>query len=125
MDELKGASVLLLEDEYLIAMDAEEILRELGAAKVATAATLADAERLVASDAFDLAMLDVNINGEMSLPLAQSLRARGVPVVLATGYEMRDESIGDAAAWLRKPYSRDSLEQALAAAMKQGGTGAR
>jgi CheY-like chemotaxis protein len=119
MDELKGASVLLLEDEFLIAMDAEEILKELGAAKVETAATLAEAERLAAGDGFDVAMLDVNINGEMSLPLARALRQRGVPVVLATGYEMRDEGLADCVAWLRKPYSREGLQRALVTALKE------
>ena len=117
MDGIKGASVLLLEDEFLIAMDAEEILKELGAAKVNTASTLAEAERLAAGDRFDVAMLDVNINGEWSLPLAESLRQRGVPVVLATGYEMRADTLGDFSLCIRKPYSRSDLEQALTAAL--------
>lgn len=119
MHELKGASVLLLEDEFLIAMDAEEILKDLGAACVETASTLAQAEQLAADVHFDLAMLDVNINGQMSLPLAHALRERGVPVVMATGYEMRDENLDDCATWVRKPYSREGLEAALISALEK------
>lgn len=117
MDGLKDAAVLLLEDEFLIAIDAEEILKELGAAKVETAATLSEAELLAAREHFDIAMLDVNINGEMSLPLAESLRQQGVPVVLATGYELRDDTLAGFTPCVRKPYSREALEQALAAAL--------
>ena len=57
-----GLTVLLLEDEYLIAMDAEQILRDLGV---------------------NLALLDVNINGEKSFPIAEAFRTRGTPVVFA------------------------------------------
>jgi CheY-like chemotaxis protein len=119
MDHIKGASILLLEDEFVIAIDAEEILKDLGAASVETASTLPEAERLAASGRFDVAMLDVNINGEMSLPLAESLRDRGVPVVLATGYEMREDAWAGFSACVRKPYTRDELVRALTAALRE------
>lgn len=119
MDGMKGVCVLLLEDEFLIAIDAAEILKELGAEQVQTASTLAEAEKLAENGRFDIAMLDVNINGEMSLPLARSLRHHGVPVVLATGYEMRDDALAEFATVVRKPYSRDDLAAAFSAALKE------
>jgi CheY-like chemotaxis protein len=118
MSELNGSSVLLLEDEYLIAMDAEQILLALGAAKVAIAGTIAEAEQLAKAERYDLAMLDVNINGESSFSLAEMLRARDIPVVFATGYDMRDRSVPDNAAAVIKPYTSDSLKAALSTALQ-------
>jgi DNA-binding response OmpR family regulator len=123
MSELEGKSVLLLEDEYLIAMDAEEILRQrLGAAKVEVVSTFADAHAAAERGGFDIALLDVNINGQMSFPIAEMLRGRGVPVVFATGYHLGDRRPPeiDPAHCLTKPYTADGLEAALTAALKAG-----
>ena len=119
MRNLDGARVLLLEDEFLIALDAEQILKELGAQRVETAATLSEAEQRARDGDFDIALLDVNINGQMSFNLAESLRARGVPVVFATGYELKGRAIPnlEAAFCVSKPYTSDSLRQALCAAL--------
>ena len=75
MRSLDGASVLLLEDEFVVALDAEQMLQELGVVRVETAATLSDAEARARNQHFDVALLDVNINGRMSFDLAESLRA--------------------------------------------------
>lgn len=119
MLDLDGARVLLLEDEFLIALDAEQILQELGAEQVETASTLSEAEEHARGGHFDIALLDVNINGEMSFDLAESLRARGVPVVFATGYELKDRAIPnlDTAFCVSKPYTSERLRQALCAAL--------
>jgi DNA-binding LytR/AlgR family response regulator len=119
MRNLDGASVLLLEDEFLIALDAEQILQELGARQVLTASTLSEAERCASTGEVDVALLDVNINGQMSFDLAASLRARGVPVVFATGYELKDRAIPDLepAFCVSKPYTSERLRQALCAAL--------
>jgi CheY-like chemotaxis protein len=116
---LDGARVLLLEDEFLIALDAEQILKELGADHVETAATLSEAEQRVRDGEFDIALLDVNINGQMSFGLAESLRARGVPIVFATGYELKDRAIPnlDVSLCVSKPYTSERLRQALCAAL--------
>jgi CheY-like chemotaxis protein len=122
MHSLDGARVLLLEDEFLIALDAEQILKELGAAEVETAATLRDAEERALHGRFDIALLDVNINGQMSFELAESLRQRGVPVVFATGYELKDRGIAhlDPAHCVSKPYTSERLRQVLSAAVAAG-----
>ena len=83
-DELDGMNILLVEDQALIAMDTEEALLKLGAEKVFSVPNVA-AAILTASD-FDMAVLDQNLDGETSAPLADELRRRGVPVLFATGY---------------------------------------
>jgi CheY-like chemotaxis protein len=121
MRELEGKSVLLLEDEFLIAMDAEEILTQrLGAASVQVVSTFDEAKAAAEAGGFDIALLDVNINGQMSFPIAEVLRARGVPVVFATGYNLGDRRPPevDAAHCLTKPYTGEGLETALTAALR-------
>jgi CheY-like chemotaxis protein len=125
MSELEGKSVLLLEDEFLIAMDAEEILvQRLGAATVKVVSTFDEAQAAAEAGAFDIALLDVNINGQMSFPIAEALRARGVPVVFATGYNLGDRRPPeiDPAHCLTKPYTGDGLEAALVSALKASQT---
>lgn len=119
MSNLDGASVLLLEDEFLIALDAEQILKELGVRQVETASTLREAEDRVHAGTFDIALLDVNINGEMSFGLAETLRSRGVRVVFATGYELKDRAIPnlDPTYCVSKPYTSERLRQVLSAAL--------
>jgi CheY-like chemotaxis protein len=123
MGTLAGASVLVLEDEYLIALDAEQILKELGVRQVEVAATLREAEDRTRQAHFDVALLDVNVNGEMSFDLAKSLRARGVPVVFTTGYELKDRRSVDVDAefCVSKPYTSERLRQALCAALGDSG----
>lgn len=119
MKPLNGISVLLLEDEFLIALDTEQILKELGAASVEIVATLEDAESCAAARRFDVALLDVNINGQMSFDLAQRLRERGIPVVFATGYDLpnRGRPQTDVGICVGKPFTTERLYEALRAAL--------
>lgn len=119
MNKLAGLSVLLLEDEYLIALDAEEILKGLGVEKVETVATLSAAENRAKDGQFDLAVLDVNINGQFSFPIAETFGRRGIPVVFASGYELRDRALSgiENAVCVTKPYTSDRLKDALSTAL--------
>jgi CheY-like chemotaxis protein len=119
MKALDGVSVLLLEDEFLIALDAEQILKDLGASTVEIVANLADAENRAHERRFDVALLDVNINGQMSFDLAQRLRQRGIPVVFATGYDLHDRggSASEQGICVGKPYTTERLCDALRAAL--------
>jgi|SRR5688500_1062907 CheY-like chemotaxis protein len=119
LEPLAGASVLILEDEFLIALDAEQILKDLGVRQVAVAATLSEAIDRTRDGRFDVALLDVNVNGEMSFGLAQELRERGVPVVFTTGYELKDRAGApvDPEFCVSKPYTSERLRQALCAAL--------
>jgi DNA-binding response OmpR family regulator len=79
--------ILVVEDEALIAMDLERTLRLNGHRVLGPAMTVAAALRLLDGEAPDVALLDVNLRGEMVTPVAEALRARGVPFVLASAYE--------------------------------------
>jgi DNA-binding LytR/AlgR family response regulator len=121
MDRLTGLSVLLVEDEYLIALDAEQILKELGVGKVEIIATLEAAEQHAKDGKFDLAVLDVNLNGKFSFPIADAIGKRGIPVVFASGYELRSRSPPDLADFVcvTKPYTGECLKTALLTALAQ------
>jgi CheY-like chemotaxis protein len=119
MKALSGLNILLVEDEFLIALDAEQALRSLGADRVAVASTLREADKIAERDEFDLVVLDVNINGEMSFPVAEKFSARGVPVVFATGYDLRgrDTLKGGCGVCIEKPYTSERLQEAVRAAL--------
>jgi CheY-like chemotaxis protein len=70
---------LLVEDEVLVAMYVEDALSELGYAVTAVASNLAEALALAREDQFDFAVLDINLNGEKSFPVAELLRKRQIP----------------------------------------------
>ena len=118
MGDIAGLSVLLVEDEYLIALDAAEILKGLGVANVETVATFERAEKHAVDGQFDVAVLDVNINGRYSFPIAKTIEQRGIPVVFASGYELRDRAtgLGDVIC-VTKPYTGERLKSALSAAL--------
>ena len=78
--------VLLVEDEGLVAMLMEAMLEDVGCRVAATAARLEQAVTLAAAGDFDLAVLDVNLAGKLSYPVAEALRERGIPFLFATGY---------------------------------------
>lgn len=84
--ELKGARVLIVEDEELISLLLGEMIETMGGRVACEAASLAEAERLASDCDCDLAILDVNLNGDLSYPAAQRLRERGVPFFFVTGY---------------------------------------
>ena len=115
---LRDARILLLEDDALISLDTEEMLRALGARRVVVAHTLEAAEAAVRREAIDAAVLDIAIGPDRCDGFARMLLERAVPFVFATGY-------GDRAALpqdLRqvpkvvKPYGGAALLAALAAA---------
>ncbi|TPJ65728.1 response regulator [Mesorhizobium sp. B2-6-1] len=85
-----GPRVLVVEDEWLIAEDTALVLRSAGYQVVGPAPSVAAALRLVGSDKIDMALLDIQLNGETSLPLAETLQAQGVPFALMTGFGARD-----------------------------------
>jgi CheY-like chemotaxis protein len=87
--ELKGRRFLVVEDEYLIAADLAASLQALGVEVAGPAASVAEALRLleVDHDRLDGAVLDINLRHERVYPVADVLRARGVPFVFTTGYD--------------------------------------
>ena len=108
-------TVLLVEDSMIIALDAEDCLKELGVENVRVESSVAAALDALARTEPELAILDYNLGKENSEPVALKLKELGVPFWLATGYgEMQDrlEELG-AAGLLTKPYGRDELLQVI------------
>jgi CheY-like chemotaxis protein len=91
LPELQGRRVLVAEDEYMLADDLRRELGRQGAEVMGPAGTLKQAlDLLRAASPPDLAILDVNLQGEMVYRVADALRARGVPFVFVTGYATCD-----------------------------------
>lgn len=115
---------LLAEDSALIMFGLESVLEEHGMEIAGSAATLAQAMHLAKSVDCDIAILDVNLKEEMVFPAADILIGRGIPVVLATGYELQGDLPTRFADVIKvvKPYEPETLLQAveLSLAMLKG-----
>ncbi|HEY1143926.1 MAG TPA: response regulator [Sphingomicrobium sp.] len=85
-DSLTGTRVLVVEDEYYLADDLSRTLKSAGAEVVGPVATLADAERLVDAEAFDCAVVDMNLRGDFAFEFAERLTQTGIPFIVTTGY---------------------------------------
>ena len=82
--------ILLVEDEYLIALELEAVLRAAGYRVAGPAGDVSAALELLKTDRPDAAVLDVNLAGEWVTPVAKLLRAASVPFILASGYVAAD-----------------------------------
>jgi len=112
--KLAGLRVMVLEDEPIIALAAEDLLLDLGARPL-LADRLAEAEAHRQAGAFDAAILDINIHGQRSYDFARALLAEGVPFIFATGYGAGGlpALLGDVPT-LTKPYGAAELREAFA-----------
>ena len=110
-----GRSVLVVEDEMLVAWLLEDMLVELGCLVVGPAASVKQALAMIEANAIDVAVLDVNLNGEMSYSVADALAARGVPFVFVTAYA-KDRMLSGYQSFpvLQKPFHRAELRATLA-----------
>lgn len=85
---LVGRRVLVVEDEYILAEDLREELESVGSEVLGPVPTVAEALELLRSEpAPDIAVVDINLQGEMAWPVADLLRDMGVPFIFATGYD--------------------------------------
>ncbi len=119
---LRGLRVLILEDEILIALDLEQIFRDLGVDEVIVARNLDD----VAADAtFDVAVLDLMLAGRSTVEFASVQFAKGVPFVFATGRSDAAQLLSDLpdVPIVDKPFSNEALVRAIAKAMTRGRDG--
>src|SRR5262247_311706 len=106
--------VFVVEDEIMIRMLLEDMLADLGYGVAASAGGLNEAMTLARESDFDLAILDVNLNGDAVYPVADLLQERGVPFVFSTGYGDRGlpEPYRDCPT-LQKPFQLENLENIL------------
>lgn len=79
-------NILVVDDEPLIAMDIAAILREAGGHDVSLAASVAKALELLSQQSFDAAVLDMNLRGETSAPIAEACTGAGIPFLILSGY---------------------------------------
>ncbi len=83
---LRHARILLVEDDFIVAFDMQTMLEEQGAEVIGPAASVAQARALLNGANPNIAVLDVNLNGELVFPLTEDLQQRGIPFVFATAY---------------------------------------
>jgi DNA-binding response OmpR family regulator len=119
-DRLHGRRILVVEDSFLIAMEIADAIEAEGGTVVGPVARLAPAREAARREPLDGAVLDVRLDDELTDGLAGELVARGVPVVLATGFDSLALPAGlQDLPRLRKPFTRNAVLTALAAALKR------
>jgi CheY-like chemotaxis protein len=117
---LQGCCILIVEDEAMVAMILEDLLQELGCQFTEIASRVETALISIMARPFNIAILDVNLKGETSYPVADMLELRKVPFLFATGYgtavipeKYRQRTV------LQKPFRKQELEKALLMALQQ------
>ncbi len=107
-------SILVVEDEAMIAMMLEDVLETLDYRLHATAATVEEACAIAREQSFDAAVLDCNLHGEKVWPVAEILIGRGIPFLFATGGTAADVPTAlSAHPTVAKPFTIGSVERAL------------
>src|SRR6202050_1625126 len=118
---LSGRRILVVEDEMIAAWTLEQMLAEIGCEVVGPAARVKEALAMIATEAIDAVLLDINLNGEKSYPVADVLAARGVPFFFSTGYNKDSMPNGYRDfPMLQKPYDATRLAAMLAQLLKIG-----
>ena len=114
-DRFSGRRVLLVEDEPIVAWLLKDMLVDFGCSVVGPAADVNQALAMIEAESIDVAVLDVNLRGQMSYPIADVLVARGVPFVFSTGYD-KDRLLDGyrTIPTLQKPFHRSDLGDTLA-----------
>jgi DNA-binding response OmpR family regulator len=107
---------MLVEDELMVALMIEDFLDELGCVVAGVAADVEDAKELIAKVEFDLAVLDINLSGQFSFPIALILRERGIPYIFSSGYDSLSHVVPDEFAHdiiITKPYRLAEFAESL------------
>ena len=110
---LEGVRVLVVEDVWHVARALKSALEHVGMKVCGPAATIEAARRLVAEQMPSVAVVDVNLNGEMACGLIEELHDHGVRVIVTSGYANPPVPVHKAAAILQKPFSASELMGAL------------
>jgi CheY-like chemotaxis protein len=111
---MTSRSILIVEDESLIAMMLEDFIDSLGHQVAGSEDTVAGALAQAQAGGFDLAILDVHLHGESCWPVADALAERDIPFILATGGHTEPPPERHATApVLSKPFTLNGIEQAI------------
>ena len=115
---IDSAKVLVIEDEALVGMLLEDMLQDIGCGSVELVQRFDDAMRTAEVGEYDLAVLDVNLDGLSSFPIADRLMKRGIPLIFATGYGKAGMDPRYAGVpTLQKPFFFGDLEQVVRSAL--------
>jgi CheY-like chemotaxis protein len=114
MASIKGKRILIVEDEALVALMLEDMLTNCGAVVVGSKSTIGEGSSFAKEENFDVAVLDVNVHGSKIDPIIDILTTRGIPYLLATGYEKVELPNGHNPTSIQKPYSENSVIEGLA-----------
>ncbi|MFZ5965383.1 HWE histidine kinase domain-containing protein [Thalassococcus sp. BH17M4-6] len=112
---------LVVEDNMVIALDASDMLSDMGAGHVHTASSVADGLAILAKHTISFALLDVNLGDETSIPIIEKCLELGLPTVLATGYGASKDLLirFPTTPVLNKPYNSDSLYRMVSTAIRE------
>jgi DNA-binding response OmpR family regulator len=113
---LQGWRVLVVEDGWQLADTLRLVLERMGMVVAGPVATAKEAEALARECRPDVAVVDVNLNGEMAYALMDWLHGQGTRVIVISGYEELPRSLGRFCATLHKPFTASALQAALRAA---------
>lgn len=113
--DIPGTRVLIVEDELLVSWATQDMLEALGCVAIGPAVSVSQALATIAAQPIDAAVLDLNLSGELSYPVADALAMRGVPYFFLSGYDAKSIRAGyEAVPALQKPLHRSDLVQVLA-----------
>lgn len=115
LPDMKSLRVLYVEDEVLIALDGEMMLRDLGFEQITVALSFSDADFALRDRTYDFALLDINLgSGRNSLPLADRLLEGGTRVLFASGYNSAEGLVKHLnAPMIQKPFDESLLRRAV------------
>ncbi|MFY7835373.1 MAG: response regulator [Novosphingobium sp.] len=111
---IEGKRILVVEDEFIVAAMLCDVLEDAGAVPHGPVGRINEAMEAIASGGIDAVVLDWNLAGEPSLPIAATLAERGIPFVIATGYGSVEAPFDDRPI-LGKPYVSGHLLEKLGA----------
>ena len=123
MDQFPGRRILIVEDNGLIALEIETMVRDSGAEVAGPVGSVREALSLVGNGKLDCAILDVNLGGEDVFPVADALSQAGIPFLFLTGHS--DSKVPPryhGCAILQKPFLPSRLLKALSSMVAEGST---
>jgi DNA-binding response OmpR family regulator len=111
---LSGRRALIVEDEFLIALDIQRLLEEAGASEALIVTNLTEAGEMLASNiSIDLAVVDLRLGSEDALPLVEELKGRAIPLVITSGLNSGVVEVSGSVALMPKPHSDEEFALAL------------
>jgi DNA-binding response OmpR family regulator len=116
-----GLRVLVVEDEYLIALRLEDTLKQFGCRPVGPAFTLEGGLSIAKTVIVDAALLDLDLGGKSVLPLVEELKRRGVPIGFVTAYDLEElrSPLIEGLPWVHKPFTDEQIRSLLNSCAEQ------